>query len=395
MRVLFTTHPSSGHWHPLVPLAQALEAAGHEVAFASTPGFCPVIEAKGFRCFRAGMDDSEEELRQRKEQQATRSPAEQLEYMQANVFAGKMAERSLPEMIDIIREWRPHVVVRESAEFAGCVAAERAGIPHATVQVATPQAKYLQVIDTPLKHLCALAGLSPGKPDDLVYHYLLLSPRPLSLWNLEFPVPPTTHAFRYAGFNQSGEEELPDWVAKLEERPTVYATLGTVFNHRTDVLSAILDGLREEPINLILTVGRNRDPQEFGEQPSHVHIERYIPQNLLLPDCDLVITHGGSGTMMDALSYGLPIVMVPISADQPMNAQRCAELGVAYVVTPEGHTGLELAQAIRDAAQRVLRDPAYRENAQRLRKEIQQLPGLDYPVALLETLAAEHSPLIS
>ena len=104
MRVLFTTQPSSGHWHPLVPLAQALKGKGHEVAFASTPGFCSAIEAKGFRCFRAGMDDSEEELQQRREQQAKRSLTEQLEYMQAKVFAGKSAESSLPEMIDIIRD---------------------------------------------------------------------------------------------------------------------------------------------------------------------------------------------------------------------------------------------------------------------------------------------------
>jgi UDP:flavonoid glycosyltransferase YjiC (YdhE family) len=143
--------------------------------------------------------------------------------------------------------------------------------------------------------------------------------------------------FRYTGFDQSAEGALPEWVGDLqvqpnvqaERRPALYATLGTVYNNRTDILSAILEGLREEPINLILTVGRNRDPLEFGEQPAHVHIERYISQNMLLPRCDLVITHGGSGTMLDALSLGLPMVINPIFADQPINAQLCAELGVA------------------------------------------------------------------
>jgi len=197
------------------------------------------------------------------------------------------------------------------------------------------------------------------------------------------------HTFRYAGFNQSGEEELPDWVAELEGRPTVYATLDTVFNYRTDILSAILDGLREEPINLILTVGRNRDPQEFGAQPANVHVERYIPQDLLLPHCNLVITHGGSGTMMDTLSHGLPMVMIPVGADQPLNAQRCTELGVARVIEPDGCT----AVAIRHATREVLRDPHYRQNAQRIRKEIEDLPGLEYPVALLERLVAERTPL--
>jgi len=368
-----------------------LAAVGHEVAFAATPGFGATIEGQGFRCFRAGADETEQELRQRHEQQATRTRTEQLEYMQAQVFAGSRAARSLPEMLAVVRAWRPDVVVRESAEFAGCVAAERAGIPHATVLVAVPQASYLQVLEAPLQQLCALAGIAPRPPADLLYPFLVLSSRPMSLWNAEVPVAPTMHTFRYAGFNQSGGEELPAWVAELEGRPTVYATLGTVFNHRTDILSAILDGLRAEPINLILTVGRDRDPQEFGVQPAHVHVERYIPQNLLLPVCKLVITHGGSGTMLDALSHGLPMVMVPIAADQPRNAQRGAELHVARVIAPDGCT----AEAIREATREVLDDPRYRQAARRVQAEIQQLPGLEYPVALLEELAAERNPLVA
>src|SRR5205085_12588168 len=114
---------------------------------------------------------------------------------------------------------------------------------------------------------------------DVLYRYLLLSPRPPSLWNPSVPLPPTIHAFRYTGFSQSGKEGLPSWVTELGERPTVYATLGTFDNRMTEILTAILEGLRDEPINLILTVGRNRNPLEFGKQPANVHVERYIPQN--------------------------------------------------------------------------------------------------------------------
>src|SRR5205085_5969457 len=154
-----------------------------------------------------------------------------------------------------------------------------------------------------------------------------------------------------------------EWVSELKEpdRPTVYATLGTFDNNRTDILSAILDALRDERLNLILTVGRNRDPSEFGPQPPNVHVERYIPQSLLLPYCDMVLCHGGSGTIMDALSFGLPMVIVPIAADQPENAQRCMEAGVARVIDVEPdqrqpqHPGLP--QAIRDATREVLADP--------------------------------------
>jgi MGT family glycosyltransferase len=234
-------------------------------------------------------------------------------------------------------------------------------------------------------------GLPANHHIDALYRYLLLTPRPPILWNLDSPMPPTTHAFRYAAFNRSGEENLPDWIAHMPKQPTVYASLGTVFNHMTGLLSSILEGLRDEPINLILSVGRNTDPQTFGKQPPNVHIERYIPQSLLLPYCDLLVTQGGSGTMMDALSHGLPMVMIPIGADQPENAQRCAELGVARVLG----RGERTAQTIRDAVREILRNPQFTQNAQHIQQEIDAMPGLDYVVSLLERLAFEHEPLIS
>lgn len=400
MRVLFTTQSTLSHWHPLVPLARALEGAGHEVAFAAAPGFCPTIEAKSFPCFPAGAYESQEARQQRKEQMAGLSGAEETFFLLRNVFAGSTAERSLPDLLDIIAGWHPAVVVRENTEFAGCVAAERAGVPHAVVQITAAWTFFLQAVEAPIRRLSTSVGIPSEQAADvaaMLYRHLLLFPRPLSLWDPAVPVPPTTRTFRYAGFSQSGAEELPGWVAELDrqgERPTVYATLGTFDNERTDILASILEALRDEPINLVLTVGRNRDPQEFGEQPPNVHVARYIPHNLLLPHCDLVLCHGGSGTIMDALSLGLPMVLIPIAADQPENAQRCIEAGVASVVEPGQPTEAGLPQAIRDATREVLGDPRYRRAAQRLRHEIEELPGLEYPVALLEKLAADHAPLI-
>ncbi len=393
MRVLFTTQPTASHWHQLVPLAQALESAGHDVAFASTPGFCLSIETKGFRALPVGADETEDEVRQINEIVANSDEQPFAARVLRHWFGGIRADRILPDMLAIIAGWRPDVVVREHTELAGCVAAERAGIPHAVFHISAPVPWFVRAMTEPLNRLLSSVGLAAADPAETFYRYLLLYPRPSSLWNPDVPLPPTLRSFRYVGFNQSGDESLPGWVGELDERPTVYATLGTVQNERTDLLSAILEGLRDEPVNLVLTVGRNRDTKEFGEQPANVHVERYIPQNLLLPLCDLVISHGGSGTMMDALSLGLPMVMIPLGADQPINARLCARLGVGRALAPEGLTEQDLADEIRSATQEVLRDPAYRGNAQRLRREIESLPGLEYPVALLEELARKRAPV--
>ena len=177
----------------------------------------------------------------------------------------------------------------------------------------------------------------------------------------------------------------------MPARPTVYASLGTIFNHSPGLLAAILAGLRDEPLTLILTVGRNQDPADFGPQPGNVRIERYVPQTLLLPYCDLVVTHGGFNTVQAALGQGLPLVVVPLGADQPANAAACAAMGVGRVVPPEERT----PEAIRDAVRAVLGDPAYRATAERVRGEMAALPGPEYAVALLERLARDKQPLVA
>lgn len=391
MKVLFTSQRGSGHWHPLVPLAETLEANGHEVAFSSTPSVGPDITANGFTFFPVGVDETPEVVRERQHLQATSEPGAHGNYMQEYVFAGVRAERNLPDLLNLISHWQPDILIRENTEYAGYIAAESLRRPHAAFQITAFRPHLIDVVTEPLNRLHASVGLPPDHHLNALYRYLLLTPRPPILWNPAAPMPPTTHAFHYVAFNRSGEEALPDWIAHMPKQPTVYASLGTVFNHMTALLSSILEGLRDEPVNLILSVGRNTDPQIFGEQPPNVHIERYIPQSLLLPHCDLLVTQGGSGTMMDALSHGLPMVMVPIGADQPENCQRCAELGVARVLG----RGERTAQAIRGAVREILRNPQYTRNAQQIQQAIEAQPTLDFAVSLLERLAVGHQPLIS
>jgi UDP:flavonoid glycosyltransferase YjiC (YdhE family) len=388
MRVLLTTNPQSGHWHPLVPFAEALRAAGHEVAFASTPVACAAISALGFPCFPAGADETPEDAQARRERQATH-PGTDLSAASANLFAGVWAERRLPDLLAIFAAWQPTILVRENLEFAGCIAAERQGLPHAAVQITAWRPWFHPQLVAPLNRLRRSVGLPPDPDLTMLYYYLLLSPVPTSYQDPSAPLPPTAYAVRHVAFDRSGEESLPAWVGELADRPVVYATMGTAFNRVGSILETIVAGLRDEPITLIVTTGRDQDPAAFGPLPPHVHLERYVPQSLLFPRCDLVITHGGTGTVMTALNHGLPLVIVPVFSDQPDNARRCAQLGVAKVIAPGDRT----PEAFRDAVRAMLQDPSYRRNAEGLREEMQALPGLEQAVALLERLATEKRPL--
>ena len=142
---------------------------------------------------------------------------------------------------------------------------------------------------------------------------------------------------------------------------------------------------------MILTVGRTNDPAQFGPQPSHVRVERYIPQQLLLPACDLVVAHGGFGTVVGALSHGLPFVLVPMGADQFYNAECCVRLGVGQVVP----LGEQTSDTIRIAVRAALENDEFRVRAQCVRDEMAVMPGPERAVELLEQLASLKEPLLA
>jgi UDP:flavonoid glycosyltransferase YjiC (YdhE family) len=364
MRVLFTLQPADGHFHPLVPLARALQAAGHDVAFACGRPYCPTVRATGFRCFAAGLD----------------------QFTFGHARAGRMAT----DVLAIHQATPVEVVVRDVTEFGGCIAADRLGIPHASVQVGAhcPPEPPWQLIGPELASWRGAIGQSPWPAFDMLYPYLHLAFVPPSYQRLGALVPPTTHTFGPLAFDRSGPQAIGDWLDRLPRRPTIYATLGTIANARADVFHAILDALRGEPINLILTVGRDQDPATLGPQPPNVYVERYIPQSLLFPRCNLVISHGGFNTVMAALSHGLPMVLIPAMADQPENARRCAALGVGRVIEPA-----ELSSAtVRAEVAAVWQDPRYCRNAHRIQQELHALPGLEQAVALIERLVREQGP---
>jgi len=201
--------------------------------------------------------------------------------------------------------------------------------------------------------------------------------------------PPVTHRFCAPPFDLSSAAHLPDWITALPDRPTIYATLGTTFNQAPETFQAILTALSTEDVNAIITVGHSMDPAQFQPLPDHIHIERYIPQTLILPRCDAVIFHGGYNSLHSTLWHGLPMIITPLGAgDQYPTGLLCDKLGAGLLVKeqpPEPDT-------IRAAVKAVIGQPRYRAKAQQLQRDIKALPALSEAVKRLEMLARTHEP---
>jgi UDP:flavonoid glycosyltransferase YjiC (YdhE family) len=380
MRVLFAFAGGHGHADPLLPIAKAAEAAGHTVAVTGRPGVLPAIEQVGLTAIPTGAASDTAPRRQ----PLVAPDQEREDRVFRDYFAGSLACDRAVRVLALSAQWQPDIIVCDETDFGSMIAAERTGIPYASVVVISAGSFVRPaLIVEPLNELRSEHGLPPDPELTMLSRYLVLSPSPPGFRDPSFPPPATTHWLR--PMVEAPRATAPVWLADLDRAPTVYFTLGTEFNNECgDLFERIVTGLSGLPINLVVTVGREIDPAEFGPQPAHVRIEQYIAQSVLLPCCDAVVSHGGSGSVIGALTHGLPSVLLPMGADQPLNAARCAALGVALVLDPVMTTPEIAAQAVTT----VLTEPAYRLAAGRMRDEIAALPGPDHAVKLLEGLVA-------
>jgi MGT family glycosyltransferase len=155
-----------------------------------------------------------------------------------------------------------------------------------------------------------------------------------------------------------------------------------------DVFRRAIDACSALPIRVLVTVGRDRDPADLGPVPANVQVERWVPQREVMPHAAAMVCHGGSGTVTMGLAAGVPMAVVPLFADQPMNARRVEEVGAGIAL--EG--GPEAVSRLADAVSKLLVDPAYRANAARVADEMRTLPSVDAAPAIARALL-EDRPL--
>lgn len=393
MRVLCTCLPGHGHFNPMLALAQGLARAGHEVAFATAADFCPHIEGTGFAAFPAGLSLARqmEAARRLYPEQDALVAMERFEQFVPRMLAGVAAPARAADLVPLVEEWKPDLLVHDETEFAGPVAAARAGIPWAdqSVGILRPLAM-ARLAGATLAPLCRRYGADVG-PFGGMFRYLYIDVAPPSLQSPDIGQVAVAHAVQNATIDPGAEgESLPEWVHRLPaDRPVVYVSLGTVFNATArNVFAAVLEGLRAEPVTAVLTIGADNDPDDFGPQPDHVHVERFIPQSLLLPFCDAVVNQGGTA-ILPILAHGLPLLVLPQGANQFHNAEACVAAGVGRRLLP----GEVSPEAVRRGVRALLDDPGLREAARRVQTELADMPGPEVGVALLEQLAAERRPL--
>lgn len=387
MRALFNVAGGYGHLFPLVPLARELATRGNAVAVAVPEYFRGAVAELGLEAIplaAAGVSAPSDEF---KAGQRHRAPFERGRSAIGRYLSQAVAQT--PAMVTAATDWGADVLVRDTTAFAAWLAGDLLDLPVAVLDHSgTPNRLLGASIGDLLGGSRAAVGLPPDPRLNSLNRWLHFLAAPTA-WYPPAAFGPTTFLFQ-----PPEDVAAPGPPPNLDQldpsRPFVYATLGTIYNDTPGVFSAILKVLADEPVEALVTIGPDADPDEFGPLPRHVRVERFVSQAAVLPRVDAVICHCGYGSLMSPMRLGIPLVVIPLASGDSAAVAARVERFRTGVVVPEGNWTVS---AIRAALRAVLDQPDYLAGARAAAASIAGLPPFSEAAPLVERLAATREPV--
>ena len=214
--------------------------------------------------------------------------------------------------------------------------------------------------------------------------------------NAEFDFPRTAlpPTFHYVGpMRRPANQEVPFPWERLNGRPLIYASLGTVVNqnrHLYEVIIQACAGLERVDAQLVLSLG-GAETTISSDLPDSAIVVRYAPQCELLAKAHLTITHAGLNTTLESLRDGVPLVGIPIAFEQPAIAARIRWTRCGEFVTPPSINPTHLRKLIKT----VLLDPAYRQSVQRMKTAIANTRGAEHAADIIEKVLETGRPVLA
>lgn len=411
--------PLHGHLNPLLALATALTAQGHEVLFFNIPdveakirqaGHC--VHVVGQASYPVGWLAGLQAAMGRLGSMAT-----MLHWNQQSV---RLAEQLGDDYALALAEAGLDCLLVDQIDLLGATLAERLDLPFISVcttlnteweegippsfvgndYVDSAEARFtnrvmfnaIQQCFAPVTNLLNRVRAAWGLPRfESTTNFFPQSPlATISQQPQAFDFPrralPATVA--YVGpLRQPAAESVPFPYHRLTGQPLVYASLGTLVNGHTALFHAIAAACAPLDVQLVLAVGHGNDLAQFEALPGTPLVVQYAPQQALLGRAALTITHAGLNTVLDCISQAVPMVAIPISFDQPGIAARVSWTGIGEVVP------LKTADAltIRRAVQALLTDAGYQQRISHMQAGLPP-DGATHAVALIEEALACWAP---
>jgi zeaxanthin glucosyltransferase len=425
MKIGFLSLPLTGHLNPMTALARSLQSRGNEVVFIGPPDIEPIVRAANL----AFVPYCEREY-------PIGSLAKtfgQVAHLQGLEVVRFTVEKIMPDLLEAAFCHLPETLIEtgiqamviDNAHLLAQLVPMSLNMPFVQIcnalhrdpsgqtppcwfswrHEATPEARArnadgLKQINSLLSGILPMARTYAEKLglkvdwNDLSSTSSKLAVITQAPAEFDFPGIPWPAGFHYAGpfHDNEGREPVPFPWEKLTGQPLIYASMGTLVNGLDHVYTAILEAVSEFPkMQVVLSVGRNFNPDYLGPIPANTIVVRTAPQIELLKRAALCITHAGLNTTLEALAQGVPLVAIPIGYDQPGVAARIAYHEVGEFVEIDNLTATRLSKLIA----RVTTEPNYRDKAGWFKKILAETRGLEIAADIIERVFGGHSEALA
>jgi MGT family glycosyltransferase len=176
----------------------------------------------------------------------------------------------------------------------------------------------------------------------------------------------------FTGAQIAPRDNAGTWKAPDDGRPLVFASLGTLFNEWPEFFHMLFAAVEDLPVTVVAATGRKLDVATLGPVPANVSLAPYLPQLDILEKADLFVTHAGTGSVMEALHFGVPMVAIPQMPEQGITARRIVEVGLGKAFLDKSELS---AEALREAIVEVLGDPSYKKAGEFMKAEMARSGG--------------------
>ena len=389
MRLLVAITSGFGHIRPSAPIADAVRRRGHDVRYVvSSPDRLIRGNSRGSGAispadFATGLGFPTDVV----EPSDVASLVERLPAPESDAAAMfrpffVRAAAAVPFIRTLCDEWEPDVILRDTAGLDAWAIAEQTDTPLATFDFAAAQSGMLhEVAGGEVAWFREAMSLPPEPSSDRLGSELTIVGAAPS-WFEGHRLPANTHFVQPMEPDPAPGESVEALLDGEDERPLLYATFGTVFN-TPDLFQLVFDAVADLDVRVIATIGMNNEAADMAI-PDSVRTVPFLSQSLILEHADMVVAHGGYGSLTGALKRGLPVLSLPLAPpDNAFNAAQLVKLGAGLALGPDERT----PEAIRGSLRRLLDDRKYRDRAGEIAAEIAALPPIDHAAELIERLA--------
>jgi MGT family glycosyltransferase len=399
-KIIVMNIPAYGHVNPTLPVVKELVERGHQVIYYNTEEFRPQIERTGvvFRAYPSPVPTTEELQRVVNES-----------LIQVTSLILKLSQHLTAFMLGEIQREKPDLVMHDSLCLWGMQSARLAGAPAigSITTVVMEGAGYLIPKRDLLRMLASAMPLLPriislrrkltqlyGKDSLPKVLFPTVGHRNLVFTSRAFQPDSSfiDETFRFVGPSinpATRAESFP--FEQLTRKPMIYISLGTIHSDNLDFYRQCFEAFADYPAQFVLSAGKTTDLRQLEPIPANFIVRNSVPQLELLQHVDLFITHGGLNSVQEGLYYGVPLVVIPQQLEQALNALLVERKGAGIVLgghSPYGHT---TTQALRQAADTVLKNPRYSEAAQAVGRSFHEAGGYLQAVSEIESMLSEKA----